>query len=164
MDNTFLKAVDFTLHWEGGASDDPDDPGGPTRFGISQRQYPDLDIAALTREEAVAIYHRDFWQKYAYGRISSEHIACRLFDLAVNVGPFRAHCMLQIALNRSGVRVNIDGIIGPRTLWAVNHHPVPGYVSAELRLAAIRYYVSLERDRYERGWIRRVLANPGGSP
>ena len=88
----------------------------------------------------------------------------RLFDLAVNVGPFRAHCMLQIALNRSGVRVNIDGIIGPRTLWAVNHHPVPGYVSAELRLAAIRYYVSLERDRYERGWIRRVLANPGGSP
>jgi len=61
----FQKAVDDLIdNWEGGYVFDPDDPGGMTKFGISKAAYPNLDIKALTRDGAVAIYFRDYWQKY----------------------------------------------------------------------------------------------------
>ncbi|MBI5843910.1 MAG: hypothetical protein HZB23_04475 [Deltaproteobacteria bacterium] len=45
---------------EGGYVNDPADPGGETRFGISRRAYPNEDIKALTRERAAEIYYRDY--------------------------------------------------------------------------------------------------------
>ena len=61
----FQKAVDDLINnWEGGYVFDPNDAGGMTKYGISQRSYPTLDIKDLSRDEAIAIYFRDFWQKY----------------------------------------------------------------------------------------------------
>ena len=57
----FVRAIDRVLIHEGGDADDPRDPGGRTRWGISQRTYPTLDIRRLTRTEAIALYRRDFW-------------------------------------------------------------------------------------------------------
>ena len=50
--STFDKALALVLHHEGPFSSDPRDPGGPTKFGISQRAYPSLDIPNLTAEAA----------------------------------------------------------------------------------------------------------------
>lgn len=58
------KALKFTLKWEGGYVNHPNDPGGETKFGISKRQYPHLDIGSLTLEDAIAIYRKDYWDAY----------------------------------------------------------------------------------------------------
>lgn len=159
----FRYAVEVVVRNEGGYVNDPSDPGGETKFGISKRSYPHLDIANLTREEAIAIYRRDWWDKYGYGRLASSAIAAKVFDLSVNVGPRRAHEMLQRALHAVGRRdVVVDGIIGPQTIAAVNAAP-PDALLAALRAEAAAYYRQLiERNptlkKYERGWMRRAYA------
>ena len=65
----FLAAIAFVLKWEtvfdrrGNpiAEHDPDDPGGLTKFGIDQRSHPHLNIAKLTKPDAIGVYHRDYW-------------------------------------------------------------------------------------------------------
>jgi lysozyme family protein len=65
---SFQKAIDFVLKWEtmGGRvimTDKSEDPGGLTKYGISQKAYPQLDIAALTMADAIDIYKRDYWER-----------------------------------------------------------------------------------------------------
>src|SRR6185312_16903801 len=57
----FLPAFKIVVGIEGGYSNDPRDPGGETKFGISKNAYPNLDIASLTLEQAQQIYLRDYW-------------------------------------------------------------------------------------------------------
>jgi len=163
MDERFLRAVEVVLAHEGGYVNDPADPGGETKYGISKRQYPELDIASLTRKQAIEIYRRDWWDKYGYGRLASSAIATKVFDLSVNVGPRRAHEMLQRALHAVGRRdVVVDGIIGPQTISAANAAP-PDALLAALRAEAAAYYRQLiERNpalkKYERGWLNRAYS------
>jgi len=157
MDERFKKAVTKTLQHESCYVDDPHDPGGETNFGISKRSYPDLDIQALTRNEAKEIYFRDYWQKNRCGDINNQKIAEKVFDLAVNMGAFRANCLLQIAVNYAGTPVVIDGMIGPQTLGAVNGQ-ASGYLLALLKIEAIRFYTGLENVRYESGWVKRAVS------
>jgi lysozyme family protein len=159
--DTFERAVEVVLKHEGGYVNDPDDPGGETKFGISKRSYPDLDIRNLTEEQARAIYRKDWWDEHGYHRIENADIAAKLLDLAVHVGPWRAHKMLQRAVNASGGHVEVDGWLGPNTVDAVNRHPVPGLILAQLRLQAVRHYADLAqhaaRRKFLLGWVRRAL-------
>src|SRR5207302_958519 len=66
---TFDKAIGTVLEHEGGYSFDPNDPGGETKYGISRKAYPGLDVKALTLDQAKAIYKRDYW---IYSRIQDE--------------------------------------------------------------------------------------------
>lgn len=163
MDERFLRAVSLVLAHEGGYVNDPDDPGGETKYGISKRSYPNLDIKRLTREKAAEIYYVDWWQRYRYDRLESIDIAAKVLDLSVNVGPRQAHVMLQRALHAVGRRdVVVDGIIGPQTISAANAAP-PDALLAALRAEAAAYYRQLiERNpklkKYERGWMRRAYA------
>ena len=63
MMSDFHTAMKFILSpdVEGEYSNDPNDPGGETKWGISKRAYPDLDIRNLTKADALAIYFRDYW-------------------------------------------------------------------------------------------------------
>ena len=90
---TFEEAVEFVLRWEGGDSDHADDPGGRTRFGISQRAYPDLDIANLTREDAIEIYRRDYFERSGADRLEPR-LALVHFDASVQHGVGRANQFL----------------------------------------------------------------------
>src|SRR5690606_39725856 len=89
-DERFLRAVEVVLEHEGGYVNDPRDPGGETNWGISKRAYPDLDIANLTRTDAIAIYYRDWWQRYEYDRLKDDAVVTKLLDMAVNMGPATA--------------------------------------------------------------------------
>ena len=62
-DMSFDRIIEFTLQEEGGYVNNPADPGGMTKYGISKRSYPNLDIANLTIDQAKAIYERDFWNQ-----------------------------------------------------------------------------------------------------
>ncbi|OXE36892.1 MAG: hypothetical protein CGW95_04725, partial [Phenylobacterium zucineum] len=55
---TFDQAFEVLIGHEGGYTNNPQDPGGETKFGISKRAYPDQDIANLTLDAAKAIYKR----------------------------------------------------------------------------------------------------------
>ncbi len=159
MDEKFKAAVEAVLDHEGGYSNDPGDPGGETNFGVSRRSYPDLDIKSLTREQAEAIYHRDWWAAYGYGLIDDASVAAKVLDLSVNIGPARAHKLLQETINDlSPARVAVDGRLGPATLDAVNAHPRPECLLAALKINAVRYYLSLGRPRYLAGWVGRAVA------
>jgi len=160
----FRAAVETVLRHEGGYVADPEDPGGETHFGISKRRYPHLDIAALTREQAIEIYRRDWWDRYGYDRIKSLEVATKVFDLAVNMGPDPAHRCLQRALHACGQRhVTIDGVIGPQTIGAANNVKPRAMLLAALRAEAAAYYRELaqrdpKRTKYLNGWLNRAYA------
>lgn len=87
--NDFDKALKFVLKWEGGYSNDPNDPGGETKFGISKRSYPELDISKLTLEQAKEIYYQNYWLKSGCNELPFPFNIV-VFDTAVNMGRRRA--------------------------------------------------------------------------
>ena len=153
MDN-FKQAFELVLTFEGGdkITDDPDDPGGLTRWGISQRTYPDLDIRNLTREDAAAIYRRDYWRPlgcrdYEYSK------ALMLFDCAVNQGVPAAARIAQVVVN-----VVVDGIIGPKSHAAIMEIESGAFVSRYCVQRLDRYRQTKGVDRFFKGWAKRVLS------
>ena len=160
--NRFEHAVSVVLAHEGGYVNDPRDPGGETKYGISKRSYPSLDIANLTREDAIAIYYRDWWQRYGYGRINDEAVATKLLDMAVNMGPATAHRLLQEALVFLGYDIAVDGIIGPQTIAAANKAD-PKRVLQVLRWLAAHHYYRIAAQRTQSqvflmGWLKRAYS------
>lgn len=149
----FDAAISTVLENEGGLVDNPDDPGGLTNFGISQRAYPNLNIRNLTREAASEIYRRDFWR---YDRIDSQPVATKLFDTHVNLGPVRAVSMMQRV-----VGVNpVDGRYGPLTEGVINNSD-PLETLQAYRQKLVDYYNNLAASRptlqqFLKGWLRRA--------
>lgn len=87
--NAFKKSLTFTLKWEGGYVNDADDPGGETKWGISKRAYPEVDIKNLTPELASELYFRDYWVRSGCQELSFPFNTA-VFDTAVNCGVGRA--------------------------------------------------------------------------
>jgi lysozyme family protein len=153
----FNKAIKFVLENEGGFSNDPNDPGGATKFGISQRSYPDWDIENLTEEDAIEIYRQDFWAPY---QDFEDRLAAKVFDLAVNMGHKRAVQILQRALQCLGAKLNDDGILGPVTKQAVDVANIDLLLVA-LKSEAAGFYRNLatansSQQRFLKGWLRRA--------
>ena len=113
----FQNVIQRTLRTEGGYVNDPEDSGGETAFGISNAQYPDIDMHTLTLEQAKEIYKRDYWDRLRLDEIKSDRIAWKVFDIAVNCGTPRAAIMLQ-----HSVGVEQDGVIGSETIATVNQN------------------------------------------
>ena len=166
MDKEALReiAIAFVLRHEGGYVNDPRDPGGETKFGISKRSYPDLDIKDLTREEAARIYARDWWAPGRFDDIAEAAgplVAVRLFDLAVNMGMRTAFRLFQEAIRDCGEAIATDGIVGPKTLAAASRVDRWRLAFHLLRRAAARY-ARLPQRAFLAGWIRRLTDIPEG--
>lgn len=107
-ESDFLKCLEFTLGWECGRNkdgslrdgyvNDPDDPGGETKYGISKRRYPHLDIKNLTLAEAVELYRIDFWQEFKCDQVEMPLAAVR-FDIYVNHSISTAIMLLRDCAN-----------------------------------------------------------------
>lgn len=82
--NGFAAALELLLHFEGGYVNDPNDAGGETKYGISKRAYPNLDIASLTKSDAAEIYLRDYWDACRCSEMP-EPLSLSVFDYAVNI-------------------------------------------------------------------------------
>lgn len=148
----FDSAVEFILspQIEGGFVDNPHDSGGPTKYGISQAAYPGTDIANLTRESAIQIYKRDYWDLCGCDELPTA-VALLVFDAAVNQGPAKARSLLQKALG-----VVQDGIVGPATIAAAKRDPQ----AAIQEFCALRMYaygMHPEFMRFGKGWSRRLM-------
>lgn len=149
----FDTAFTRLLGAEGGYTCNAADPGGETNWGISKRSYPNLDIKALTQDQAKSIYQHDYWQPLQLNLLPSE-IQYDLFDAAVNSGNKQAIKWLQRA-----ARVLDDGILGKITLAACGN--IPGYVlSARFNGHRLQFMAALPAwDQFSRGWARRIANN-----
>lgn len=149
----FRDYIERVLTHEGGYVNDPRDPGGETKWGIAKRSYPQLDINSLTREDAIAIYERDFWQRVQGDRLPGSFVFQAL-DAAVNHGIGNAVRWLQRAAG-----VADDGIIGPVTLAAVARQEAADLV-LNFNAERLEFYAKLQNfDAFGRGWTRRVAGN-----
>jgi len=163
----FVAAVGRVLRDEGGyesprrASGDGD-AGGETNFGISKREYADLDIADLTRDDAVQIYWFDWWIRFSYDDLPAA-VAPKVFDLAINVGPGDAAIIVQRACRACGIAVPEADNLGPRTRAAA--HQIASENRTDAMLAAIRseaagHYRGLAlvrgQSRFLNGWLNRA--------
>lgn len=158
----FLPAFEFMLPHEGGYNFVHGDAGGKTKFGISQKAYPNLDIESLTLDQAKEIYENDYWNNM-YSRIESQSVANKVFDMAVNMGHSRAHKIMQIACIRCDKGpLTVDGYFGEKTLVAVNSSPETNLLMA-IRDQAGAFYRELASDKpsnmqFLKGWLARANA------
>ena len=174
----WVIAVKNVLKHEGGLSDHPNDPGDITNFGISLRfikaagldidddeHINKNDILALTKQRAKEIYKQEWWDRYHYGCIENQDIANKVLDMSVNMGPKRAHKILQTSINRLREKpITIDGIIGNQTFQAIQKLHEDGEsceLLGELRDNSAHFYINLVADNpalraFLRGWLNRA--------
>ncbi|SHK82554.1 Predicted Peptidoglycan domain-containing protein [Roseovarius marisflavi] len=166
---------------EGGYVNDPDDPGGATKFGVTihtmRRLGLDLshdgvvdpgDVRALTREDAVRIFIDHYYRQPGIARLPGA-LQASVFDMYVNAGA-NAVKILQRLLREMGQAVDIDGVIGPQTVTAAETatRAAPDHIADAYGIARRNYYFRLADGRpasrkFARtraggkgGWIRRA--------
>jgi len=123
----FNLAIDVLLSHEGGLSNNPKDPGGLTNFGITlpflreldPKATPD-DLLKLTRIGAEVVYQKLLWNKWDLDMINDQSIATKLLDSCVWQGWPWAFKTAQSCCCRGGHPVTTDGVLGPKTRWAIN--------------------------------------------
>lgn len=158
----FGPAFDFLLPHEGGYVCDPEDLGGETRYGISKRSYPDVNLQCLTPAGAAAIYERDWWNRYPFAELCDQTVANKVFDMAVNMGTKEAFTLFQRAVCDCGEMVLCDGELGPVTLAAANR--LDGVLLVEaIRREAAQFYLNLaahkpSNAKFLKGWLVRANA------
>ena len=151
----FEQAVTIIIDLEGGATvtEDPRDPGGLTKYGISLNAHPELGregLLNLTLEQAKAVYKRAYWTPTRCDDLPKQLRLC-VFDSAVNQGVKAAIETLQRTL-----KVTPDGQLGPVTLRAAQNSPADG-ASYFLTERAFSYQRLPTFKTYGRGWIRRLF-------
>jgi lysozyme family protein len=165
--DVFETALAHVLKMEGGFSDDPYDPGGPTNFLITLRTYatyvgrtidpsshPALlaELRAIRPETVRAIYLKRYWIPAGCADLEAA-LALMHFDAAVNHGVGGAVRLLQKA-----VRVEADGVIGPLTRRAIAEAETSGVIVRYAALREERYRALPHFWRFGRGWLNRVAA------
>lgn len=155
-----MDLIDRVISREGGSKvvNDPADPGGVTKYGISKRTHPDVDVANLTYEQARAIYQAEYLTGPHIDRIEDEFLREHVFDYAVHSGPAAAIKALQRLLG-----LPQSGILDQPTLHKLHSTPM-----------SFRFYLAYMRERlvflarviqkrpsslkYLAGWTSRVLS------
>lgn len=185
----FESAITIVLKHEGGYVDDTDDPGGVTNYGVSLRWLRSVgeidgtligdldgdgdvdadDIRQMSKEDAEHLYRTLWWDKYQYDEIEDQVVANKVFDLAVNMSARQSHKILQRALRANNLEVQVDGIIGPKTMTSINlFDNTETYIGVDCLIAAMRseaasfYRVLIAQkpkfEKYRAGWLTRAYS------
>ena len=177
MEN-FERSIEFSLKWEGGRNFNivngkpivkgaaKNDTGGATAFGIiiptlkaafSAGIVPHQDICKLTLDQAMAIYRKNFWERYGWGKLDWPVCLCCL-DCSINHGGFAA--ILQRAAIDCGQSVVVDGKFGPKTFAAIKACDPLMLAKAIYRQRKNYYEKIIARNPkqavFRNGWFRRA--------
>ena len=173
---TFEDAWHLTMSWEGGdrVHEIPGDPGGLTKYGISQRAHPDVDIANLDAAGARRITKDEYWTPLRIHQLPWE-LRWQVFDMAFNAGVDRSARLLQQAINLCEVSqgtpyrqiIVVDGKIGPRTVAVARDMPHPDRVARVFKAYRTNHYLRLATNRtksarFIHGWLRRAEGEYNG--
>ena len=161
---------------EGGYVNDPDDPGGATKYGVTihtmRRLGLDLtgdgvvgvaDVRALSRDQAVDIFIQHYFQRPRIAELP-QAVQASVFDMYVNAGG-NAVKILQRLLREMGYAVSVDGAIGPQTIGAAQDaaNPDPLAFRDAYGVARRNYYFSLaDRRPASRKYARTRAGGKGG--
>lgn len=148
----FDEAFNWLMVHEGGLVNNPFDPGGKTKWGISQRAFPNVDIEKMTIDECKALYRSNYWDAVQADQLPAA-LRFDVFDAAVNSGVGQAAKWLQRA-----VGAQPDGVIGAKTISAARGADA----GAPARFNGLRLQFMTDLPTwasFSRGWARRIAGN-----
>lgn len=184
--NAFDYAAKETLGLEGGNSNDPDDRGGETNYGVTQKTLQDAlnrgiisgikHVSQLTPDLVKTIFKEDYWKKIQLDKVYNLFVAAEIFDTAVNSGPGKAVIIAQMALDYLGEVVTIDGVMGPQTISLLNKWGARDERALLVALNGFQFIhfvlivddkdlidkmatmvrASSDQTKFSRGWTKRV--------
>jgi len=173
-DIKFNIAMKTIMRHEGGLSNNKNDPGEITKYGISLRflrsenldinndgKINSTDIIYLNLDAADKIYYKKWYQEYGYGRIVNQRILTKIMDASVNMGASQAHKLVTRALNTLYEKqLYVDGILDNPTVMLINHTN-PDDLYKALVKQEISFYRSIVKRNvmlkgFEKGWIARA--------
>lgn len=165
----------FILSWEGGFANHPADPGGATNKGVTIATWKaqgydkdgdgDIDVddlRLLTDEDAINVVMKPhFWDRWKADQIRSQSVANICVDWVWGSGKYGITGVQKI------LGVTVDGIVGPKTLAAINARE-PKYLFAQIKKARVQYIEKLCKRRkssqvFRNGWLRRLNSINYGS-
>lgn len=149
--NNFERAFAIVVGEEGGYVNDPRDPGGETKFGITKRDHPERDIFALTLDDAREIYRSGYWDEAKCDQFAWP-LCAYVFDAAVNQDPEVALKLLQ-----KTVGVKQDGSWGPTSAKRLAKCDPKETALLYLADRALRYTGTRNFDHFGRGWLKRLF-------
>jgi lysozyme family protein len=164
----FLLAWKMTLGHEVRPGGDPlsdvaTDRGGLTKFGISQKSHPGLDIKNLTLEQAQEIAYNEHWKFLRLDEVKSGTIQREIFDTSYNCGPAEAGLIIQKALNFLGEKLVEDCVVGSKTIERINfwtRKDVEVFFKCLNGFQFMAYVKIVQIDRTQiansRGWMKRI--------
>lgn len=173
MNDKFKKMFEVSMKFEkgnliNGYSNDKDDHGGETVYGVTRKNFPNLKVwKSLDKisspikkkgykipedemEEIENVYYKNFFKKCNIDSFEDLPLAMQIFDFAINAGCSRAIKTLQKIMH-----IDVDGICGRQTISTANvrHHPS---VREAYRKGRISFYNSLKQPKFIKGWTRRA--------
>jgi lysozyme family protein len=168
----FNQAFPITANTEGGISNNPDDTGGYTAFGISENNWPDwqgwslikanphLTLADPTLRALVEqFYKQNFWNPLLLDQFVDQQIANAVYDFGVNAGIGRSAKFLQGSLNALGATLTVDGQIGQHTINELNAYP-PDAVLTQFNNLRTSFYHTLAQKpgqgQFLASWLSRI--------
>jgi lysozyme family protein len=155
--DNFPAAVQIVLEEEGVFSDQANDPGGQTYYGIARASHLKVPWPP-TKDQAIAIYRTEFWDAHRCGEMPWAW-ALAMFDSYCNQGTATA------IWAQSALRVLMDGVIGPGTIVAMKSAPSDD-LRQFLALRAKAYVSAAGFSTYGLGWFARLfrIAQAGALP
>lgn len=160
------KLAPFILKWEGGFVNDPDDLGGATNKGVTLSTYmqycrkkgypvPTVErLKNLSDREWTEILKTMYWDRWKADQIESQSVANILVDWVWASGNY------GIKIPQKLIGVTVDGIVGPKTIDAVNSRN-PRELFDMIKIARFDFIEEICRKRpannkFKRGWINRI--------
>lgn len=154
----------FILAWEGGSkfTNDPDDAGGPTKYGVTQgalstylgKKVTATDVKNMTLATATAVYKKDFWDKVSGDQLPNG-LALIIFDGAVNHGVSIILDFVQQATHTTGdgKKMSTETL---NKIKSMDGQAVYMLIVAIANLRRIRYETRPNADKYLKGWMNRL--------
>lgn len=166
----FSSCIQYVLDNEGGYTDDPNDSGGPTNFGITQddlsrwiaRPASVDDIKQLSLKVAEQIYFKWYWSPLGLNFINNNAICTCIFDTGVNEGLVFAARFAQLSANNCGINplLEVDGQIGDLSEKAINNCDPSEFVNNYASLVKKRYQNIVDGNPSQHvflnGWLARA--------
>lgn len=189
-DTIFNQAMQYIFPNEGVFSNDPADPGGPTKYGISLRflkatglKYDFLGngvidirtIQSITPYKAYLIYYNEFWHPQNFEYLENPRVAIKIFDAGINIGMYKSIKSAQDAYNKMKMigythfeRLQIDGKMGPISIRNFNSilpiTDLPQFFASFCdNLVAYYQYLAKNNPIFQKqlkGWINRANKLP----
>ena len=159
----FEKIFDYLLKVEGGYSNDKYDKGGKTKYGIIEEEARKFgykgDMQDLTKDFAKNIYLKKYYLGNKLDKVLNDKVALSVCDFIVNGGAWGAK-KAQAALNELGFDLRVDGILGTKSLAALNEVDENKFLEKYHDLQR-RYYRVLaankpSQKKFLTGWLNRV--------